>query len=214
MNRQKNETVILVHGLWMHGFVFLLFRRWLARRGYDVRWFSYPSVRHGLQQNADALARFVAGIDSPIIHLVGHSLGGLVILTMLAQRNDPRVRRVVLMGSPCGGSHVAAKLAQKRLAPILGCALQDWLAQPCLPPLPGAVEIGVLAGSRSFGLGRLFRELPAPNDGTVTLAETRLAVAADFITLKVSHTEMMVSRACTDQVAAFLETGRFKHDQT
>lgn len=199
----------------MHGFVFLLIRRWLVRRGYAVRLFSYPSVRRGLQQNADALARFVAEVDCPVVHLVGHSLGGLVILAMLAQRNDTRVRRVVLMGSPCSGSHAASVVEKTgRFSAIMGGSLKDWQALPAPLDLPASVEIGVLAGNLSVGLGRLLPGLPAPNDGMVALAETCLADAADSITLKVSHTEMLMSHACADQIAAFLETGRFVHDQT
>jgi pimeloyl-ACP methyl ester carboxylesterase len=205
------ETVILIHGLWMHGIALLPQQRWLARRGFSVRRFSYPSMRHGLQQNARALSQFVAATGSVNIHLVGHSLGGLVALSMLAQYPDPRVRRVVLMGSPCMGSHCASVLLRRpSLAAIVGHSLKEWLTLP-LPQLPGQVEIGVLSGSRSIGLGRLIPGLPRPNDGAVSVAETRLPDARDFITLHVSHTEMLISHACADQVAAFLKRGSFKH---
>jgi hypothetical protein len=69
----------------------------------------------------------------------------------------------------------------------------------------------VLAGTRSIGLGRIVPGLPRPNDGVVTLAETQLHGATDFIVLPVAHSEMLASRRCAEQIAAFLETGRFLH---
>lgn len=202
----------MVHGLWMHGIVFLPQQRWLTKRGFAVRRFSYPSVRYGLQHNAGMLSRFVDSTGSGNIHLVGHSLGGLVVLSMLAQHRHPRVRRVVLMGSPCMGSHCASVLlSTPSLAAIVGRSLKDWLVFP-RQQLPGHVEIGVLSGSRSLGLGRLIPGLPRPNDGVVSVMETQLPEASDFITLPVSHSQMLVSRACADQVAAFLRSGSFLHD--
>lgn len=212
LSEKNSETVILVHGLWMRGIVFLLQQRWLTKRGFAVRRFGYPSMRQGLRHNAGALARFVAATNGTRIHLVGHSLGGLVVLSMLAQYHDPRVRRAVLMGTPCLECHSASVLQRTPwLATILGRTLKEWLSLP-RPQQSPPVEIGILSGSRSLGLGRLVPGLPRPNDGVVAIAETRLPEAADFITLHVSHSEMLVSRACADQVAAFLRTGSFVHE--
>ncbi len=202
----------MIHGLWMNGIALLPQQRLLARRGFAVRRFSYPSMRCGLQHNALALSQFAASTGNGDIHLVGHSLGGLVALSMIAQYPDPRVRRVVLMGSPCLGSHCASVLLRTPgIAALVGRSLEEWLASP-RPPLPGQVEIGVLSGSRSLGLGRLIPGLPRPNDGVVSVMETRLPEAADSITLHVSHAEMLISRACADQVAAFLGSGSFNHE--
>jgi len=205
------DSVVLIHGLWMHGIALMPQQRRLAGRGFAARRFSYPSMSRGLQQNAEALSRFVSATGGDNIHLVGHSLGGLVALGMLAQYPDPRVRRVVLMGSPCLGSHCAAVLLRTPgLAALAGRTLKDWLALP-RPPLPSQVEIGVLSGSRSLGFGRIIPGLPRPNDGVVSVMETRLPEARDFITLPVSHTGMLFSRACADQITAFLESGSFNH---
>src|SRR5690242_19572201 len=101
----------------MHGLAFALVRRRLARCGYTVAAFSCHTVRGTLADNAGALARFLARFDAPKIHLVGHSLGGLVVLRLLACHADARLGRVVLMGAPYGGSHCAAVL---RRMPLFG----------------------------------------------------------------------------------------------
>lgn len=205
------ETVILVHGLWMRGIVLMPQQHWLARHGYAVRRFSYASMRYDLQHNADALARFVVEDDSATIHLVGHSLGGLVILRMLETLAEPRLGRVVLMGAPTVACHSASTLMHAPLLHnLIGPSLKEWLALP-RPQLPATVEIGVLAGRHSVGLGRLIPGLPRPNDGVVAIAETRLAEARDFVVLNVSHSGMLLSRACAAQIAAFLGNGSFIH---
>ncbi|MBK7765591.1 MAG: alpha/beta fold hydrolase [Sulfuritalea sp.] len=214
------ETAILVHGLWTPAAVFALHGRWLLRRGYRVLRFGYPSVRGTLSQNALGLKRYIAAQVAPgssaRIHLVGHSLGGLVILEMLRHEPDPRLRRAVLLGTPCVDSHCARRLAGMAGMPaLLGHSIIEWLSRvPGIAAAPcAAMEIGVLAGTRSVGLGRVVPGLPRPNDGVVALAETRLPGAADCIALPVAHSEMLASRRCAAQIAMFLETGRFLHDE-
>ncbi len=210
------ETVILVHGLWTPTAVFALHRHWLRRRGYQVRCLRYPSVRATLDQNVQTLARMVATTNTPVVHLVGHSLGGLLILDLLAAAPDARLRRVVLLGTPCRDSHCARTLAGiPGLSALLGRSIAAWLARAsgALAAPPSAVDVGVLAGTRSIGLGRLIPGLPHPNDGVVAVAETHLPGAADCLALPVAHAQMLVSRRCAAQIAAFLETGRFRHDE-
>ncbi len=57
----------------------------LRRCGFHSVVFSYPSMRDSLSQNALLLSHFVAGITAPRIHFIGHSLGGLLVLQMLAE---------------------------------------------------------------------------------------------------------------------------------
>lgn len=209
-------TVILVHGLWTPAAVLVPHGHWLRRLGYRTLRFGYPSVRATLSQNALALRRLVAVTDASEIHLVGHSLGGLVILDMLRLDADPRLRRVVLLGTPCVDSHCARRMARVAGLPaLLGRSIGEWLARgPGATAAPGsAIEVGVLAGTRSVGFGRVVPGLPRPNDGVVSLAETRLPGAADHIALPVAHSEMLASRRCATQIAAFLETGRFAHHE-
>lgn len=204
---------MLVHGLWMHGVVFGLHAHWLRHRGFTTHCFTYASVRAGVEESAAQLDRYVAALDAPALHLVGHSLGGLVVLSALAHYPRLRVRRAVLMGTPVQGSHSARGLLKHSLGQmIVGRALRTWRLAD-LPALPGDVEIGILAGTRPLGAARLIGGLPQPNDGVVAVAETRLPGAADTIDLHVSHSQMLVSRACAERVAAFLRDGRFRRHE-
>lgn len=100
---QRSDVVILIHGLWMPVFVLLPLQRRLRPRGLVVHRFAYPSWRAGFEENLRALARRVQAMPATHVHLVGHSLGGLLALSLLARRSDasagPRLGRVVLLGS-------------------------------------------------------------------------------------------------------------------
>ena len=108
---------------------------------------------HDLARNARLVAAAIAAIDAPRVHVVAHSLGGVVTLAALRDRPDPRVRRVVLLGSPLAGSASGRSLATKRWgAPLLGTTRALWGDMPRLEIPPG-VEAGAIAGARRLGLG-------------------------------------------------------------
>jgi len=209
MTLADGEQVVLLHGLWMNGLVMLPLARRLERCGFPVTRHGYRSVSRGLQENASELA-VLCNRKAGRLNLVGHSLGGLVIMTMLAEHPEIPVHRVVLLGSPYANSaaaHGMQRFGWSRGA--MGRTVQDWLRQP-RPKVPQGVELGVIAGDVSFGLGRLFVRLPAPNDGVVLLEETRVPGAKDSLVLHISHTAMLVSPAVAAAACAFLQTGSFK----
>lgn len=63
----------------------------------------------------------------------------------------------------------------------------------------------------SVGIGKLLGGLPAPNDGVVTVEETRLPIASDWIVININHAGMLFSRKVVCQVCAFLRQGYFLH---
>jgi pimeloyl-ACP methyl ester carboxylesterase len=203
-------VTVLVHGLWTHGLLMQPQRRYLVNAGFDAVCYSYPSVRFTLTENASRLAQFARSLNVPVVHWVGHSLGGLVILRMLEREAALMPGRVVLLGSPYADAHSGRVLARSALgARMLGRSVGEWLALTKPTQFPGR-EIGVIAGTRSLGLGRVVaRDLPAPNDGAVTVTETHIAAACDRIELPVTHTGMLLSRRIAHQVGAFLRGGRF-----
>jgi pimeloyl-ACP methyl ester carboxylesterase len=204
------ETVVLVHGLWVHGIAMALMRRRVARSGFRVFSYSYPSVRLTLTENVERLARYCREIGAPRLNFVGHSLGGLIVLRMLEAVSGIQPGRVVLAGSPVTGSYAARNLARLpggRAA--LGRSMMECLESKQPVFLTGC-DIGVIAGRMSVGAGRIVApELPAPNDGAVRVEETRLPAMRDHIVLNVSHSGMLVSRATAHQICAFLRNGAF-----
>ena len=205
------ESVILVHGLWTGGWPMQGLRLLLARRGYAAYAFAYPSIAQSLDEHARRLAARIGELREPVIHLVGHSLGGLVILRCLRNHGERRIGRVVLMGAPVracmAGRHLNNLAAGKRL---LGASRDIWRSLPEV--FRPRCELGVIAGSRPWGLGRMLMRLPGTNDGVVRLEETEVAGMRDRIVLPLSHSGMLVSAHVAREVAAFLERGAFEHD--
>ena len=117
-----SDTVVCVHGIWGKGIEMTLMKRRLENDyGFRVLLFSYPSVRGTLDGNAAKLSRFIADQRLDSAHLIGHSLGGVIALRMLATSPDTVPGRVVCIGSPLTGSRPAAILARKNWAkPIIG----------------------------------------------------------------------------------------------
>jgi pimeloyl-ACP methyl ester carboxylesterase len=195
----------------MHGWVMRMMGRRLRRCGFHPVFFSYPSMRNSLSQNALLLSHFVANIAAPRIHFIGHSLGGLLALQMLAEYPVRGVGRVILAGSPYNGSCVATKLSRSALGRyILGRSMRQWLGQE-IPEWNDSYELGVIAGRKSMGGGRLISRLPHPNDGVVAIEETSMPDASDEIVLNVSHSGMLLSIALTRQACSFLRSGHFLH---
>ena len=203
------ETVVVVHGLWLHGFIMSLMARRIARHGYRVRTYSYPTVRFTLTQNVERLARFADGLGCKV-HFVGHSMGGLVALEA-ARRMAAGVRgRVVMIGPPyvdCFAARCLVRWPGGRA--ILGRSIVEWISEPRSALLQDC-EIGVIAGTGGLGLGRLVaRGLPKPHDGVVSLPETHVPGMRDHLVMPVSHTAMIVSSSVVRQTCAFLDRGQF-----
>jgi pimeloyl-ACP methyl ester carboxylesterase len=206
----EKDRVVLVHGLWMNRFAMLPLAMRIEHCGFDVIRYGYRSVGRGLHENARQLAALCERTPQPV-HLFGHSLGGLVILSMMQAHPEIRVHRVVLAGSPYGD--IASAHGLERFAwghGALGKTIDDWLREP-RPPLRDGVEVGIIAGSISMGLGKLFVTLPMPNDGVVRLEETRVPGAADSIVVHASHSGMLVSSAVARAACDFLRSGKFQH---
>lgn len=214
-------TVLFVHGLWMTGAESFLIRRRLAARGWALRVMPYSSMSESIDVVARRCARHaIAAARRTLapVHLLGHSLGGLVIHRMFElgalapDRFSGDFCRVVFMGTPIRGSQCARVLhGAGPMRRLLG-----GVGGPCLPTgVPGRwdfpAQLGIIAGTTGIGLGHLVTRFDGPNDGTVAVAETRLDGATDFCELPVSHTTMCLSADVADKVANFLEGGRFQH---
>lgn len=205
---------MFVHALWLHAFTLTLQARRIEHCGFDVDCtYSYPSVTGSLAEHVRRLAQHIVNLDTPRIHLVGHSMGTLVILKLLAQPHDPRIGRVVLLGPPFHGSLAGRVLGS--IAPgrwLLGESYALWSQQERVPP-PQDAEVGVIAGTRPIGAGTLLGVLTRPHDGVLMVEETRIPGARDHISLYVSHSEMIFAPSVAHQICAFLKYGRFDRSE-
>ena len=212
-------TIVFVHGIWMPGSIMTYLKRQLeTRHGFAGRLFGYWAVRVGLDENAELLAEFAAAAARDAgggpVHLVGHSLGGVLALRMLRQHPDAPEGRVVCLGSPLCGSRAAIGLkrwswGEQMLGLTIATGVLEEPASRWCAPVTGGRDVGVIAGSRPIGGGRLLAGFTEDNDGTVAVSETHLPGAKSHLVMPVSHTGLVWSAAVADQVAAFLRRGEF-----
>lgn len=218
-------TVLFFHGLWLTGAESVLLRRRLAEHGWLLRAFPYSSLREPLDSVARRGARFarmLAQRTRAPVHLLGHSLGGIVIYRMF-EANYLRPDhlngdfcRVLFLGSPLQGSQSGREF--QRLGPgrmLMGLSGGEELTRPqrkgeerrrwTFRP-----QLGVIAGNSPIGLGRVLSRLPEPNDGTVALQETEIPGATDRCVVPASHTGLLISPEAARQVVAFLDSGHFE----
>jgi pimeloyl-ACP methyl ester carboxylesterase len=201
--------VILVHGLWMISLVMRPLARRLKHCGLHPALFDYHSLRNTLHANARALVQTVRRQPEGCVHLVGHSLGGLVILQALQDEPALIEGRVVLLGSPVNGSTVARRLYRQPLSRrLVGRGAEGRLVLGG-GGWHGSQQVGVIAGTRALGIGHVLGGLAGPSDGTVTVAETRLAGCTDTLEVNTTHTGLLVSHAVALAVCRFLREGRF-----
>ena len=198
--------VIILHGIWnARSWVSPLAAR-LRKAGFETELFGYPSIFGGPEVAVPALIERLRRREP--LHLVGHSLGGLIALEALRRMPGLPVSRLVCLGSPLCGSRAAQCLtASAWLAPVLGRS--GTLLQRGCEPWQGVTEIGMVAGNVPHGLGRMLAKLEGESDGTVAVAETRLPGLADHCVVASSHSGLVFSQAAAAQAAHFLHHGRF-----
>jgi len=163
-----------------------------------------------ISANAAALGRFLATIHADTLHLVGHSMGGLVILKLFDSPPSLAPGRILLLGSPVQGSEAARALAAMPFGKtMLGRGVEEEVLNAPSRRWDRARDLGIIAGGLSFGLGHLVKRFDRPNDGTVLVEETLLDGARDHIVLPVTHSGLLFSEPVARQGAAFLRSGHF-----
>lgn len=200
------ERVIVLHGLWMRGLALSALVQRLRRAGMQAEAFDFMSVHTPVEETVEALRARLGSGDSPV-HLVGHSLGGLLALHACHQRSELAPGRIVCMGSPLVGSAAARQLDDWGAGRLLGHSLD--LLETGLLRWEGPREAGAIAGTLPLGLGALISHSGGDHDGTVSAAETRLPGLSDHCDVPASHTGLLFSAAAAEQAIHFLRHGRF-----
>jgi pimeloyl-ACP methyl ester carboxylesterase len=201
-------SVVLVHGIWMNGLDMALLGRRLRAAGFSTTHFSYHSISDSIDANSLRLHELLAGIVDSEVHVVAHSLGGLLVRHLLARCPDDISGSIVTLGTPHQGSQVAAKLRHSKFGSrLLGKSVEILVGS--LPAIRYRQQFGVIAGSKPLGIGMLLGSLEKPHDGTVMLSESKLEGMSDYRVMRTNHMGLLFSRQVAEEVIRFLKTGRF-----
>ena len=206
--------VILIHGLGRHSTSMRQLATTLRRQNYQITNWGYSSRAHTLDVLADQLTEVYTQIaqTATIIHVVTHSMGGIVLRRLLARTELPQLGKIAMLAPPNNGSQVAYHLlANPLLKSLLGpaaYALTDCATLNALCAVP-STPILVIAGTNARDVRNpvslLSRSLlQEPNDGTVTVRETMLPRMDMFIQVLACHTLIMNHPDTVTAVREFL----------
>lgn len=210
------EGVILLHGLARTAASMRPLEQALNASGYVVLNIDYPSRARAIEPLSEEVVS-AALADERLrgcarVHFVTHSLGGILVRQYLARHREPRLGRVVMLGPPNRGSEVVDRLRGWWVFRQLNGPAAQQLgtdSQSVPNQLPAVTfELGVIAGDRSInGINSLI--IPGPDDGKVSIENTKVAGMKDHLVLHLTHPLMMRNRQVIAAVLAFLQTGRF-----
>lgn len=211
---RTRETVILLHAAVISRSSLALLARRLRRLGFEVHNPGYPNRRLDVAACAEGLVPLLESLSRAApgpVHLVGHSLGGLVARRLLELHRPDNFGALVTLGTPHLGSPLADRLHRTRFfQKLFGPAGQDLVTgrDPGWPgPWPPPYPIGLVAGSVPVGPGSF--SLPWTSDGTVTRPSAQPAGGSDYVLVPASHTFIPYLKITARLTAAFLRTGRF-----
>jgi triacylglycerol esterase/lipase EstA (alpha/beta hydrolase family) len=108
-----STPIVLLHGYFHNRSAFVMMRRALRRAGYHhVECFTYNVIGHTVDELAQSLKAYVENLlectGAEKVHLVGHSLGGLIARTYVQQYGgDETVHTCVTLGTPHAGTYAA-----------------------------------------------------------------------------------------------------------
>lgn len=198
---ELRDLVVLTHGIASTKWFLAPLARRLNLRGFDTHLHGYFSLRGSNrrlgEQFSSRLHELAKTHPDRTIHVVAHSMGSIVTRCALMAGVPENIGRIVMIGPPNRGSHVARKLT-----PIYGWFTNTLAELSDLPDsfvnrLPSAVgehEVGIVAAGR---------------DNVVRGESTLLDDHADHVTLNSLHTSILWRKRTADHVERFLRTGRF-----
>jgi pimeloyl-ACP methyl ester carboxylesterase len=211
------DGVVLLHGISRTARSFRKMQTALEGCGFATLNQDYASRRKALEALAEdihpSIQRFADGIDGAV-HFVGHSMGGLLARVYIARYRPKRLGRVVMLGTPNGGSEIADRL--KHIGAYrawFGPAGQQLVTQrdatiaAMFPPVD--YPVGIIAGNRSVD-PIMSAFLPKPHDGRVSVENTRLDGMADHIIVGTSHPWLIRNGRAIEQTITFVRDGSFR----
>jgi triacylglycerol lipase len=201
------ETVILLHGMGRSQLSMYVLGRRFEAADYNVHHFDYDDRKNTVAEISAQLKRHISEtVVSKKYHLIGHSLGNIVIRHGFNEAYPAGLGRIVMLCPPNQKPYMA-KLLQENFIYRLwtGVCGQELASHDFYQNLPiPKVDFGIIAGNKGQNL--TFSEA---NDAVITVESTRLKGSKDWIVLPHAHTFIMNFEDTFKNARNFLKSGTF-----
>lgn len=212
---QGTEAVLLLHGLGRSENSMDALAGDLRDAGYVTCNQAYPSRELSLPELAGYAANALDGLQQAgyqRVHLVTHSMGGILARYLLQYRSLPGEGRLVMLSPPNHGSEIVDAFGEQ--------SWFQWLMGPAATALstdeqslvnrlaPIDARTGIITGTRSSDpwFNVLFE---GEHDGKVSVESARLSEADGFRLIDAGHTFIMRDQQVRAWVIEFLQQGSF-----
>ena len=223
IKRHQGRVVIVLHGLMRATGSMRKLAQYMRDEGnFAAVDFEYASTRKPVAYHAEALSQVIDSLGPEVteINFVGHSMGNIVVrhyLNDVSKTNENRKNkfgRMVMIGPPNQGSRMATILHRSLMFKLIAGPAGIQLGKSWDKLKPNLTtpdfEFGIIAGGQSDRQKLSNYFLSGKDDFTVSVAETRLEGATDFLVKPLLHATMMRQPATLKATLCFLENGYFE----
>jgi triacylglycerol lipase len=212
----NNKCVILIHGFSRTKLSMSKLEEEFSKKDFDVVNRSYSTINTNIVGLASKLYdEFkIQKENYDKVYFVGHSLGGIIICCMMKMFNIFELDGVVLIASPVNGSSYTEYLVKNVIInTLLSPVIKEFLDKKHMSEICKYPEsnLMVIAGTKDLDIYNPNSwisqfVIEKPNDGTVTVEETKLPGMEKFITVDSTHTIIMKNSIVIDESIKFLES--------
>lgn len=211
---RAEEHVVLLHGLARTSKSMVKMEKALAKEGYKVWNYQYPSRKKTIEEICAELQPVIVSntASADRVHFVTHSMGGILMRYMQGTRPFTNLGRVVMLSPPNQGSEVVDKLGGLDAFKFINGPAGDQLGTAStnlLASLPAVdFELGILTGDRSINW-ILSMLIPGSDDGKVSIERAKCPGMKEFAVVHATHPYMMKNRKSIAMTRNFLRSGSF-----
>ena len=216
-NKHSDECVILLHGIGDGKVSMLKLEKAISDAGFDTYNVGYPAFGKKIEKIAEEeLDIAIKNVkDYKKIHIVSHSMGGIITRYYLKDHQLPEGSRIVMLSPPNNGSEIADYFEDSKIYHLFygDAGLQLTTDNEIFLKLPKLnYEIGVIAGNKSTN-PFFSKLLPGKDDGRVAVESTYLSEMKDFVIIPTTHLFIKYNQEAAEQTIYFLKNGKFTHEK-
>ena len=216
LSAQASDCVIFLHGMSRTEISMNKLEREIAKDGYITWNKTYTTIKKPIEDVAkkhiESGIEYCESQDTESIHLLTHSLGGILVRVYLQDKEINKLGNIVMLSPPNSGSELTDLFKEWKI--------YQWVAGPAGQALgtdpnsyvnslkPVEANIGVITGKKSNDPW-FSPIIPGDDDGKVSVESAKLKEMKDFLIVEATHTFIMRDMSTINQIKNFLKEGKF-----